>query len=217
AMRDALGDDAGLVKLGPALFVREGMPLVRALQDSGVGVFLDLKLHDIPSVVARAAAHAAAEGVRYLTVHASGGAAMVEEAATAADAAGRGTSVLAVTVLTSLDLAAWRASASPDEETVAGAVGRLARLAIEAGAHGLVGSAREASILRSAGGPDAWVVTPGITMPGSGSADQARTVTPAEAVASGADVLVVGRGVTRSENPREALRSIRSFFEEVAS
>jgi len=212
ALRERLGDALGLAKLGSALFVREGMPLVRELKEEGVGVFLDLKFHDIPSVVGQAVEKAVAEGVDWLTVHASGGRAMVEAAVAAA--AGSRTKVLAVTVLTSLDLAAWRAGAAPGEETVEAAVRRLAALATAAGAHGLVGSAREARVLREAGGPRSVVVTPGISV-GADAADQARTVTVEEAVASGADILVVGRGVRAAADPEAALRSIQAKLAEV--
>jgi orotidine-5'-phosphate decarboxylase len=207
-LRDALGDALGLAKLGSALFVREGLPLVERLREGGAGIFLDLKFHDIPSVVAKAVAQAAASGIDFLTVHASGGEAMVAAAAKAAEGEG-GTRVLAVTVLTSLDLAAWRAGASPGEETMEGAVRRLARLAVNAGAHGLVGSARETRILREEGGAGRWIVTPGIAVPGEAATDQARTVTAEEAAATGADVLVVGRGVVRAADPRAALLAVQ--------
>lgn len=217
ALRDRLGDALGLAKLGSALFVREGMPLVEELKRGGVAVFLDLKFHDIPSVVGQAVEKAAARGVDWLTVHASGGPAMIEAAVRAAEAAGTGTRVLAVTVLTSLSLDAWRAAASPDEPSVEEAVRRLAWLAVGAGAHGLVGSAREARILREAGGPGAFVVTPGIAVPGAEVTDQARTVTVEEAAASGADILVVGRGVRAAGDPGAVLRSIQNALQEARS
>jgi len=211
AARDAMGTALGLAKVGSALFVREGMPLIRALKDGGAKVFLDLKFHDIPSVVGKAVEKAAAEGVDYLTVHASGGRAMIEAAVRAAE---RGhTKVLGVTVLTSLDLPAWQAAASPLEESVESAVERLAWLATEAGAHGLVGSAREAGILRSAGGPSSVVVTPGILLPGTESPDQSRAVTVEDAVKSGADILVIGRGVMKAADPAAALRSVQDALE----
>jgi orotidine-5'-phosphate decarboxylase len=215
AARDRLGGALKLAKLGSALFVREGMPLVNAFRNGGAEVFLDLKFHDIPSVVGQAVEKAVDEGVRYLTVHAAGGPAMVEAAVKAAE---RGTTkVLAVTVLTSLDLEGWRAGASPDEESVESAVERLARLAVDAGAHGLVGSAREARLLREAGGPDAVVVTPGIRLPGTEAPDQSRTMSVEEAVAEGSDVLVVGRGVMKAEDPAGTLRSIQRILQEAAS
>jgi len=210
--RDSFGDALGLAKLGSALFVREGMPLVRELKEGGARVFLDLKFHDIPSVVEQAVDKAVAEGVDYLTVHASGGAAMVEAAVRAAE---RGsTRVLAVTVLTSLDVDAWRAGASPGEESVEEAVERLARLATDAGAHGLVGSAREAARLRRTGGPECLVVTPGIRLPGADTSDQARTVSVEDAVRSGSDILVIGRGVMRAPDPAAALRSVQDLLRE---
>jgi orotidine-5'-phosphate decarboxylase len=217
AARDALGEDAGLLKLGSALFVREGMPLVARLAASGAKIFLDLKFHDIPSVVGKAVEKASAGGVNYLTVHAAGGRAMIRAAVQAAERAGGRTRVLGVTVLTSLDLAAWREGASPGEESVEGAVRRLARLAVDAGAHGLVGSAREAALLREVGGPKVLVVTPGIRVPGAEAEDQARTVSVEEAARSGADILVVGRGVLASPDPRAALRSIHRALTEVTS
>jgi orotidine-5'-phosphate decarboxylase len=215
--RDLLGEDAGLLKLGSALFVREGMPLVQALRAGGAKVFLDLKFHDIPSVVGKAVEKACEGGVDYVTVHAAGGGAMIEAAVAAAEKTAAGTRVLAVTVLTSLDLDAWRAGASPREESVEAAVERLATLAVSAGAHGLVGSAKETRILRRAGGPGVVIVTPGVRVPGVETGDQARTVSAEEAARSGADVLVVGRGVLQAADPRAALRSIHRALEEVTS
>ncbi|MFN8177951.1 MAG: orotidine-5'-phosphate decarboxylase [bacterium] len=217
AVRDLLGEEAGLLKLGSALFVREGLPLVTALAAGGAKVFLDLKFHDIPSVVGKAVEKACAGGVSYVTVHASGGRAMIEAAVRAAEQAGNGTRVLGVTVLTSLDLASWRESASPGEQSVEAAVARLAALAVDGGAHGLVGSAREAALLRQIGGRAAVIVTPGIRIPGVESRDQARTVGAEEAARSGADILVVGRGVVESKDPKEALRTIHRALEEATS
>lgn len=214
-LRDRLGNSLGLAKVGSALYVREGMALVRALQKSGVGVFLDLKFHDIPTVVGMAVEKAAAEGVDYLTIHAAGGAAMIEAAVQASRSAGETlpggtprTKILAVTVLTSLSLEDWRAAASPQEPSVEGAVRRLAKLAVGCGAHGLVGSARETTILREAGGEHTILVTPGITTASSKSTDQARTLTVREAVRTGTDVLVVGRGVYAAADPQAALEEI---------
>jgi orotidine-5'-phosphate decarboxylase len=212
ALRKRLGSALGLAKIGSALFVREGAPLVRDFRKERVGVFLDLKFHDIPSVVGKAVEKAVAEDVDFVTVHASGGHAMLRAAVDAT--AGSRTKVLAVTVLTSLDLGAWRAGASPSEQSVEAAVRRLARLAVDAGAHGLVGSAREAAQLRELGGPQCVVVTPGISV-GADAADQARTVSVEEAVASGADILVVGRGVLRAADPAAALRAIQAKLAQV--
>jgi orotidine-5'-phosphate decarboxylase len=216
AARDLLGDALGLAKLGSALFVREGMPLVRAFHEGGAQVFLDLKFHDIPSVVGKAVAKAVDEGIEYLTVHAAGGPAMIAEAVAAAER-GR-TKVLAVTVLTSLDLEGWRAGACPDEPSIASAVSRLATLAVGAGAHGLVGSALETGLLREAGGAGCTIVTPGIRMPdGPAPPDQSRTMTPAEAARAGSDILVVGRGVMKADDPSAALRSVQRTLEGVSA
>jgi orotidine-5'-phosphate decarboxylase len=215
-LRERLGDSLGLAKVGSALYVREGMALVRALKKSGVRVFLDLKFHDIPSIVGMAVEKAAAEGIDYLTVHAAGGRAMVAEAVRAAREGGGSTRILAVTVLTSLDLETWRAGASPAEVSIESAVRRLARLAIDSGAHGLVGSARETAILREAGGAGAILVTPGISASASASPDQARTVTVRDAVKSGTDILVVGRGVWAAGDPRAALESILAELRDAA-
>ncbi|MEZ5064370.1 MAG: orotidine-5'-phosphate decarboxylase [bacterium] len=216
AARERFGDDLGLAKIGPALFVREGMPLVRAFLESGARVFLDLKFHDIPSVVGKAVEKAVDAGVDYLTVHAAGGPAMIEHAVTAAE---RGaTRVLAVTVLTSLNLDSWRAGACPTEESVEDAVARLARLAVGAGAHGLVGSAHEIRRLRDVAGRDRVIVTPGIRMPGTAAPpDQSRTMTPDEAAREGSDILVVGRGVMQAANPAAALRDVQRAIAEVGS
>jgi orotidine-5'-phosphate decarboxylase len=216
AARDRLGDALGLAKLGSALFVREGMPLVREFHDGGAKVFLDLKFHDIPSVVGKAVAKAVDEGIEYVTVHAAGGPAMIAEAVAAAE---RGsTRVLSVTVLTSLDLEAWRSGASPDEPTIEAAVGRLARLAVAAGTHGLVGSARETGLLREAGGAGCTLVTPGIRMPDAPAPpDQSRTMTPSEAARAGSDILVVGRGVMKADDPAAALRLVQATLKEVDS
>ncbi len=214
ALRAKLGHSLGLAKLGSALFVREGMELVEDLKDSSVGVFLDLKFHDIPSVVAAAVEKAVAGGVDYLTVHAAGGPRMIEAAVKMVEESGVETRVLAVTVLTSLDLEAWRAGSSPAEKTIEAAVRRLAGIAIEAGAHGLVGSGREAAVLREVGGPEALVVTPGIHVPGTEVPDQSRVVTAEEAVAAGSDILVVGRGVRDAKDPAATLEAIQDVLEE---
>jgi orotidine-5'-phosphate decarboxylase len=207
-LRDQLGDALGLAKIGSALFVREGMGLVAELKRGGVQVFLDLKFHDIPSVIGKAVAKAADAGVDYLTCHAAGGEAMLAAAVEAAGSGGS-TKVLGVTVLTSLDLEAWQSGASPGEASVAEAVRRLATLAVRSGVHGLVGSARETAILREAGGPDVWLVTPGIRTSDTTASDQARTMSVAEAARSGSDILVVGRGVWAAPDPAAALRSIQ--------
>jgi orotidine-5'-phosphate decarboxylase len=194
----------GLFKVGLELFTLAGPELVRELTAAGEGVFLDLKLHDIPNTVRGAAAQAARLGARMITVHALGGAAMiaaaVEGARTGAgERGGTPPVVLAVTVLTSLDrgdLDSIGLHESPEE-----AVPRLAALAQAAGADGVVASPREVPVVRARCGQDLVVLTPGIRPAGESSHDQKRTLTPAEAVAAGADYIVVGRPITRAPDP----------------
>jgi orotidine-5'-phosphate decarboxylase len=193
----------GMLKVGLELFAAEGPAAVRALAALGRPVFLDLKLHDIPNTVLGAARSAAACGARLLTVHAAGGPAMV---AAAVRGAGPGVRVLAVTVLTSLDAAALEAvglSGLPAEAVV-----RLARLAVGAGAGGLVCSPLEVRAVRAAVGPGPLLVVPGIRPSGAATGDQARVATPAAAVRDGADVIVVGRPLREGGDPAAAARRI---------
>ncbi len=206
SMVDLLGTEGDFYKVGLELFTRAGPEIVRSLTPRGRRVFLDLKLHDIPNTVVGGVRAAADLGVELLTVHCSGGRAMLEAAGDAA--AGR-LEVVGVTLLTSLateDIeAVWgRNGADMGDEVL-----RLGGLAREAGLSGVVASGSEVARLKSELGPDFKVVTPGIRPAGSDMADQARVVTPAAAAASGSDYLVVGRPVTRAEDPAAALRSIR--------
>src|SRR5512133_2207805 len=184
----AVAPEVGMLQVGLELFVAEGPPVVRAAAALGKPVFLDLKLHDIPNTVAGAARSAAASGAALLTVHASGGAEMVRAAVREA---GPQVRVLAITVLTSLDAPALEAIglSGPPEAAVV----RLARLAVGAGAGGLVCSPHEVAAVRAAVGPGPLLVVPGVRPAGAAKGDQARVATPAEAVASGADVIVLGR------------------------
>lgn len=202
------------LKVGLELFVRAGPSVVERLADEGRRVFLDLKLHDIPNTVAGAVRSAARLGAELLTVHGSGGEAMLRAAAEAAGDAGAASAarrplrLLAVTVLTSLDdssLAAVMGSGASVEETA----GRLAGLAREAGVDGAVCSVEEARAVRMACGPGFLVVTPGIRLAGEGADDQRRVATPAVARAAGCDYLVVGRSITRAADPAAALATIR--------
>ena len=199
------------LKVGKELFTAAGPDLVRELARRGFRVFLDLKFHDIPNTVAQACAAAARLGVWMLNVHASGGAAMM---AAARDAVGRTAAeaglprplLIAVTVLTSLsagDLAAIGVNASPEEQVL-----RLARLAQAQGLDGVVCSAREAAALKRALGPAFTLVTPGIRPEGSAANDQARVMTPPQAIAAGADYLVIGRPVAAAPDPQAALDAI---------
>jgi len=200
-------------KVGLELFTRAGPPIVERLAGEGRHVFLDLKLHDIPNTVAGAVRSAARLGARLLTVHASGGEAMLRAAA---DAAGEGDAslrLLAVTVLTSLDdagLTAVMGAGARVEETV----GRLAGLARESGIDGAVSSVAECRAIKLACGEEFLVVTPGIRLAGQGAQDQKRVATPATARAAGADYLVVGRSITAADDPAAALAAVREALAE---
>ncbi|MEJ2481858.1 MAG: orotidine-5'-phosphate decarboxylase, partial [Gemmatimonadota bacterium] len=197
-------------KVGLELFTRAGPPVVERLVGEGRNVFLDLKLHDIPNTVAGAVRSASQLGARLLTVHAAGGEAMLRAAAGAADetAAGPGRDasdedrlrLLAITVLTSLDDASL-AEVFGRGATVEETVGRLAGLARESGIDGVVSSVKECRAIKLACGEEFVVVTPGIRLAGEGAQDQARVSTPATAAAAGADYLVVGRTITRADDP----------------
>lgn len=206
----SLSGEVGMFKVGMELFPRGGPELVRRIREAGCDVFLDLKFHDIPNTVAGAVRSAAAMGVRFATVHASGGGAMLAAAAEAAR--GTGTTILAVTVLTSLDdqdLASVGFSLGAAE-----AVMRLSDLAVRSGAGGIVCSAKEVAAVRSRVGREVTLVTPGVRMAGGDAGDQKRVVTPAEAVRMGADFLVVGRPITRAPDPRQAARAFASAMRE---
>ncbi len=210
-------------KVGLELFTRAGPPIVERLAGEGRNVFLDLKLHDIPNTVAGAVRSASQLGVRLLTVHAAGGEAMLRAAADAsaeAAEAGRGTGtranerlrLLAITVLTSLDDASLSTVFGPGA-TVDETVGRLAGLARESGIDGAVSSVKECRAIKLACGDEFMVVTPGIRLAGQGVQDQARVATPAVASAAGADYLVVGRTITKSDDPPAALERVRAAID----
>jgi orotidine-5'-phosphate decarboxylase len=199
----AVAPSVSCAKVGLQLFCAEGpaaVEKVRAAAD--VDIFLDLKLHDIPATVAGAAASVAAVAPAYLTVHASGGPAMIEAAAAELPE----TRVAAVTVLTSL------AAADLDRLGIAGppaeAVRRLARLAVAAGARALVCSPQEVALVRREVGPDVVLITPGVRPSGGDRQDQARVATPEQALADGADLLVVGRPITGAADPAAAAASL---------
>jgi orotidine-5'-phosphate decarboxylase len=197
-----LAGEVGLFKVGMELFPRGGPELVGRIREKGAEVFLDLKFHDIPNTVAGAVRSAAALGVKFATVHASGGKAMLAAAAEAAS--GSGTTILAVTVLTSLDDADL--SSIGFALRTAEAVDRLAGLSAEAGIGGIVCSAREVAAVRARMGKNAVLVTPGVRLPEDSAGDQKRVVTPFEAVRAGADYIVVGRPITRAADPAAAAR-----------
>jgi orotidine-5'-phosphate decarboxylase len=197
-----LSGEVGLFKVGMELFPRGGPGLIDRIRAKGAEVFLDLKFHDIPNTVAGAVKSAVALGAKFATVHASGGRAMLAAAAEAA--AGSGTTILAVTILTSLDDAdlASVGIALPAAE----AVDRLAGLAVDAGIGGIVCSAREAAAVRARVGKGVVLVTPGVRLPEDSVGDQKRVVTPFEAVRAGANYIVVGRPITKAADPVAAAR-----------
>lgn len=225
-LADALRDLAGGFKIGSRLFTAEGPDLVRAMTGRGDRVFLDLKFHDIPNTVAAAVAEAAALGVWMVNVHASGGSRMMRAAADAAreTTARRGGSppiVLGVTVLTSLDAAALAETGV--SIPVLDQVVRLARLAQSAGLDGVVASPQETTAIRERCGPSFTIVTPGIrgggACPAGASAkaeaderrrsdDQERTMGPGEAIAAGANYIVVGRPIISAPDPRSAAERV---------
>ena len=199
------------VKVGKELFVSAGPAVVESLQRAGFEVFLDLKFHDIPNTVASACKAAAGLGVWMVNVHASGGAAMMQAAREALGAGAKAPLLIGVTVLTSLkdaELAAigWTGTAAQN-------VMRLARLAHASGLDGVVCSAQEAAALRASLGPAFVSVTPGIRLAGGEPGDQARVVTPEDAVRAGAHYLVIGRPVTQAADPAATLGAIAASIE----
>lgn len=205
AWAGATAPHVGLFKLGLEFFLAHGAAGVRAI--TGRPIFLDVKLHDIPNTVAGGVRAVLPLTPRMVTIHASGGAAMIEAARNAADSAGAGRPIiLAVTVLTSLDDVALAAIGVPDGS--AAQVIRLARLALSAGADGLVCSPHEVALLRRELGPTAKLVVPGIRPAGAAAGDQARVMTPRQAVDAGADWIVVGRPITGAADPGAAAAEI---------
>lgn len=203
ALVDRLGDHVGIYKVGMELYASAGMEFVKELRARGKDVFLDLKLYDIGETVKRAVAQIACTGVRFTTIHASSLSVM------RAAVEGRGSApltLLAVTVLTSfdqVDLADLGYSC-----TVSDLVALRVRKAIEAGLDSFVCSPLEVATVRSLAGPKATLVTPGVRSAGAGKGDQKRVATPAEAVRDGADFLVIGRQVTRAEDPVAEVKRI---------
>jgi orotidine-5'-phosphate decarboxylase len=202
----AVGDSALYYKVGMQLYTAEGPTIVRDLIASGRQVFLDLKYHDIPNTVGSAVREASRLGVRMLTVHASGGSKMLRAATEAARSGNPNLIVFGVTVLTSF--------ADSDLEEIGAVDGlpdqvvRLAKLALDNGCQGIVTSAREAARVRNELGGNFSIVTPGVRPAGSATQDQVRVVTPAEAIAAGANHIVVGRPITAAADPAAAARAV---------
>lgn len=196
-------------KIGSVLFAREGPTLVREFARRGIRVFLDLKWHDIPSVVADAVAAARDLGVSMATVHCLGGIPMLTAAGRAA---GPDLALVGVTLLTSHSPADVERILGRGVPDLGLEVVRLARTAIAAGLRGVVASGEEIGILRTSVGSVPWIVVPGIRPPGAAPDDQTRTTTPAEAVRRGATHLVVGRPVTRAADPAAAYRQVQEAW-----
>jgi orotidine-5'-phosphate decarboxylase len=201
---ERLAGAVGMFKVGSQLFTAAGPELVQGLVSRGEKVFLDLKFHDIPNTVAGGVAAAAGLGVSLVDVHALGGKAMLEAAVGALSPTG--TRLLAITVITSHDETSL--SQIGLRTPVADSVRRLALLAREARAHGVVCSPHEAALVRRSCGPDFLIVTPGIRPVAAATGDQARAATPAAALTAGADYLVVGRPITQAEDPVRAAAAI---------
>jgi len=217
ALEGAARLDAGLcrVKVGNELFVAAGPALVARLQERGFEVFLDLKFHDIPNTVAAACRAAANLGIWMVNVHASGGEAMLRAARASVSGSTRPPLLIAVTILTSLaddDLARTGFVGTVRERVEA-----LARMARECGLDGVVCSAQEAPRPRAELGAAFALVTPGIRLAGDAQGDQARVVTPPEALRLGADYLVIGRSITRSTDPAATLAEIHRTLREGAA
>jgi orotidine-5'-phosphate decarboxylase len=206
-----LRDSVGMFKIGLQLFLAAGPAFVREMAGSGLRIFLDLKFHDIPQTVASAGTEAARLGVFMFNVHAAGGSEMMRRTVNAVKetAATEGlpeTKVIAVTVLTSLDQAALSATGvytAPAEQVL-----RMSRFAQDAGMHGVVASPLEAAAIRETAGASLLIVTPGVRPRATSHDDQARVMTPADAIEAGADYLVVGRPILRAADPVTAARAI---------
>jgi orotidine-5'-phosphate decarboxylase len=195
-----LAPAVSIFKVGLQLYIAEGPDIVRAIADTGAKVFLDLKLHDIPNTVGRAVESAGHLGVQMLTIHLSGGPAMIEAAMAARK---ESLSILGVTILTSIDQATLHATGI--EAEMSAHVLRLAQMGARAGIDGLVASSHEIQILRKNLGDQIKLIVPGIRPAKSDVADQKRTMTPREALKAGADYLVMGRPITADPDPAAAL------------
>lgn len=208
ATLEQLGDSLSWVKIGLQLFTAYGPDFVHEVADLGYRIFLDLKLHDIPNTVAKSVQSIAKLPVELLTLHASGGAEMLEWANKARGEYAPEMNLLAVTVLTSMDetqLHSLNIHHSPEQQVM-----HLAKLSLEAGVQGLVCSSLELPPLRTGFGREPILVTPGIRPAGSAADEQKRVMTPAAAAAAGSSYIVVGRPILRAPSPAEAARAIQA-------
>ena len=213
---DLLADEVGMFKVGKQLFLRTGPQMVRLIRERGGEVFLDLKFHDIPQIVAKAAGEAARLGVRMLTVHASGSSEMMRRSVNEVNTICRRQRIrrpyiLAVTVLTSLSGADLKSVGVMD--LVENQVVRLARLAKRAGVKGVVASPQETAHIRKACGRNFLIVTPGVRLHRERREDKKRVMAPEEAVRAGADYLVVGRPIRDARDPVAAARQLVAEIE----
>jgi orotidine-5'-phosphate decarboxylase len=215
---ERLGDSVSFYKVGMELFYSAGPGTVQYLKERGKQVFLDLKVHDIPNTAAQSVRALTRLGVDLMTLHGTGGFAMLQAAAEAArDEAEKcglpRPRLLAVTVLTSFDEAGWQAIGGT--LPIGDAVLRLARLAKDAGMDGVISSPQEAAAIRQACGDDFLIVTPGIRPAFAQTNDQKRIATPAQALRDGASRLVIGRPITKAADPRQAAEKIIEEIREV--
>lgn len=206
---DRIGKACDFYKVGNELFTASGPQIVEALRALGKSVFLDLKLHDIPNTVGQAASRAASLGASLLTVHATGGREMMKAAV---EGAGEKCGILAVTILTSLDTAGVRMAWGRARLDLSREVFRLAGQAADAGCHGAVCSGLEARSVNAEYGERLKLLIPGIRRPGDPPNDQRRTVTPLEAVRSGASYIVLGRTITADADPATAMRYVNKML-----
>lgn len=208
---ETLGDSVSFYKVGMELFYSVGPDSVRYLKDQGKHVFLDLKVHDIPNTVGQSIRALTRLGADLMTLHGTGGRAMMEAAASAVQEEAARLNItrpklLAVTILTSIDEEAWQEIGGKYD--IAQSVKRLAKLAKEAGIDGTVSSPYEAKEIREMNGPDFLIVTPGIRPTFAVANDQKRFTTPSQALRDGASHLVIGRPITKAANPKEAAEKI---------
>lgn len=215
-LAEKLSGKATWMKVGMTLYYAEGPSIVAALKERGFKVFLDLKFHDIPHQIEGAAAAATESGADMLTMHAVGSVPMMQAAQRGAEAAaakigGEVPITLGITVLTSMNEKTLASTGV--ERPVAEQVLAMAQLTKEAGISGVVASPQEASLLREALGPDAYIVTPGVRPAGAALGDQSRVATPSKAFADGASHIVVGRPITQAEDPVAAFEAIAAELE----